>query len=245
MCVVPALTCKGHTRTENGNRFFMLLITLNFVDPINCIQNTNIRFEQHKIYLLMNTMSRKPEPESLFGWYYLNNNSKERYTQKKTNSVKIANTLHLLFYHYIRSFPSFRSFRFVSLGYIICHCTTPNVRLIFSYCTYTEFGRTISYRTVQNYTTHAKYPLWWNILCAAFSAHKHFPSLKYITYSIFDCVYSVWNSYRIEMYEGKKPMSKSISTINRRLSTITPTNCWIVHCFWSWAHSRFQACYSR
>lgn len=109
----------------------------------------------------MNTTSRMPEPVSFYSGdtYYLNNNSKERTKKKKnkkqiTNSVKIANILHLLFYHYIRSFPSFRLFHFVSfhfvwLGYIL-FVIAPH-QMCVSYCTYTKFSHTISYRTLQNH----------------------------------------------------------------------------------------------
>lgn len=140
----------------------MLLITLNFVDPINCIQNTNIRFEQHKIHLLMNTTSRKPkaEPESSFGWYYLNNNSQERTKKKKhTENKQREDSEHFtLAFLPLHSFISFISF------YLSLHSTPKetyrkwiiwtNVSLILHM--YTEFRHTKSYRTMLNHTTICK-----------------------------------------------------------------------------------------
>lgn len=193
----------------------MLLIALNFVDPINCIQNTNIRFEQHKIHLLMNATSRKPEPKSLFWWYYyLNNNSKEREERKKkkeTKSVKIANILHLLFYHNIRSFPSFRSFRLCVriYYYLSLHHTNETYRkwiIGTNVCLILHIYKIQAYNIIPNHTepyNHMQNAHYGGIVHCV-SHFRHINIFPVWIHNVFDCVYSVWNSYWIKMNEGQK-----------------------------------------
>lgn len=72
-----------------------------------------------------------------------------------------------------------------------------------SYCTYTEFRHTTSYRTIQKPYNHMQNAHYGRIVhCVSYFRYINI-FLVWI-HNVFDSVYSVWNSYRIEMNEGKK-----------------------------------------